>query len=208
MSRSTHYAEWHEYNIWVNVKISLEKKGSRSTMCPITLNTKQRLTCLCDINIQVLVNSSHDCQEKRIATFSTEDLLQVFWMFYAVAEKKKKWSRFRKKSIINQACIFRVLLKKPNLTHPSCSDLYFTLTCEGILKGGISGWFTITFSWWIDLGKKCMYKVSFVLKMCGFSECFPSSLHISFLLYIVVTLYSAFVLFCLFCHLTWHITLH
>lgn len=96
MSRSTHYAEWHEYNIWVNVKISLEKKGSRSTMCPITLNTKQRLTCLCDINIQVLVNSSHDCQEKRIATFSTEDLLQVFWMFCAVAEKKKKMEPFQK----------------------------------------------------------------------------------------------------------------
>lgn len=71
--------------------------------------------------------------------------------------KKEKWSSFREESIINQASIFLSLLKNPNLTHPSCSNLYFILNCKGILKGEITGWFTRTFSWWIDLVKGFMY---------------------------------------------------
>lgn len=206
-----HHCSGHTVSCWTvqQQKISLEKKWSLSAMRPITgRSTKQRLTRLSDINIKVLVNSSPDLQEKRIATFSSEDLLQVFWIFYGGTEKKRKekWSSFRKESIINQACIFWALLKKPNLIHPSCSNLYVILTCEGILTGGISGWFTRTFSWWIDLCKRSMYEVSFVPKMC------VSFVFVYFPSYFLTVLHSCdFCILLLFdfvliCHLTWHIT--
>lgn len=102
-----------------------------------------------DINIKVIVNSTHDWREKSIATFSVEDLLQVFWIFHGVEGEKEKWSGFSKESIINQECIFWRLLKKHSLIHPSYSSFYFMLTGEVRWKGEISWWFKTTFSSWI-----------------------------------------------------------
>lgn len=140
-----------------------------------------------------MVNSSQDW-ERRIATFSIEDLLQVFWIFYGDAGKnKEKWSRFRKESIINQACIFWRLLKKPNLTHPSCANPDFVLPCEWILKGELIGWFTRTFSWCIDLVKKGA--------VWGFTSLFRT-----LLLYCCHDFVHDFCLVLShFCHLTWYI---
>lgn len=98
----------------------------------------------------------------RITTFSAEDILQVFWIFYGEAEKEK-WSDFREESIINQACIFPGLLKKPSLTLPLCSDLYFILRSKRLLKGENSEWFIRIFSlidwsgWRVHGGQSCIF---------------------------------------------------
>lgn len=145
----------------------------------------EELPRLLAINIEVMVNSSQDCQEKRIATFSIEDLLQVLWIFYGGAgeKKEKKWSSFRKESIINQACIFGRLLRErqfnPSITFRPL--LYSNLW--GNMKGEISGWFTRTFSWLIDLVRMYGCEVPSVPKVYVFYDSTSSILLCSFTFY-------------------------
>ena len=129
-----------------------------------------------------------------------------FESFMGVQGKKKreKWSSFRKESIINQACIFGRLLRErqfnPSITFKPL--LYSNLW--GNMKGKISGWFTRTFSWRIDLVRMYLYEASSVPKMYVFHDGTASILsYVFFLFYIAVTLCIARVWFCL-ASVTWH----
>lgn len=125
-------------------------KGS-DTWANAWCSIKTKLTHLPNINIQVIVNSSQDWQQRRITAFSIEDLLQVFWIFYGVAEKRKM-QRFQK-GINNKSSVHLSVAAVETQFNPSItSNPLFYLTYEGILKGEISGWFTRRLTcWWIDL---------------------------------------------------------
>lgn len=98
-------------------------------------------------------------------------------------KKEKKWSSFRKESIINQACIFGRLLKErqfnPSITFRPL--LYSNLW--GNMKGEISGWFTRTFSWLIDLVRMYGCEVPSVPKVYVFYDSTSSILLCSFTFY-------------------------
>lgn len=74
------------YLIWLEVILISRRQKKKKK--------RKRIIHLPDINIQVIVNSSQDCQEKRITTFNIEDLLQVFWIFYRGC-RKRKMERFQ-----------------------------------------------------------------------------------------------------------------
>lgn len=77
------------------------------------------------------MNSGQDFKRRELQHLALGISFRSFESFMGEQKKEKeKWSCFRKESIINQACIFQWLLKKPNVTHPSCSNLYLIWTCN------------------------------------------------------------------------------
>lgn len=148
--------------------------------------------------LKVVVRLSQDCQGRRIATFSIEDLLQVFWIFYAVQKmggEKRKMVWFEKG--INNKSSMRLskrLLKKPNLTHPSCSNFYFISSLDGETLKRRNLWMIFT-SGWYNLVKQHMSEVPSVPKM-HISLHTRAPLQSSLWSDTVLTCYAACVCFC------------
>lgn len=68
-----------------------------------------------DINIQVVVNSGQDCREKRITTFSIEDLLlNLLWG----CRKKREMEQFQK-GINNKSSVHLLLAAEETQFKPS-----------------------------------------------------------------------------------------
>lgn len=187
-------------------KISLERKGGLSLM-GLTIKKIHDTTWFTWHQYSSCGTPARTVGGRELQHLAVRISVRSFECFMGV-QKKDKWSGFRKESIINQACIFRGLLKKPSLTHQSCSNLYFIL-------GNIEGRNQWMIYKSVFLMNWTFQKVHVWGLICANSVCFHNVIvfHPVYIFpYWFTLLWLLYFCFCLilsrFCHLTWHIMCH